>query len=61
MPVPIIEIPGLGDMCAKTEYERLKIQSHKDTDKLKAAKETCYQEGFYKGIMMVGEAKGKPV
>lgn len=42
-PVPIIEIPGLGNMAAKSEYERLKIQSHKDSAKLKEAKDVCYQ------------------
>jgi len=34
-PIPIIEIPGMGNMAAKTCYEQLKITSHKDSDKLK--------------------------
>jgi leucyl-tRNA synthetase len=60
-PIPIIEIPVLGNMAAKKCYEDLKIQSHKDTDKLKQAKDMCYMEGFYKGIMMVGNCSGKKV
>jgi leucyl-tRNA synthetase len=39
----------------------LKIQSHKDADKLKEAKDMCYLEGFYKGVMLVGVAKGQRV
>ena len=60
-PIPIIDIPGLGNMAAKSLYESLKIQSHKDADKLKQAKEACYLEGFYKGIMMVGPVAGQRV
>jgi leucyl-tRNA synthetase len=60
-PIPIIDIPGLGNLAAKTCVENLKIQSHKDAEKLKEAKDMCYLEGFYKGIMLVGPAKGERV
>jgi leucyl-tRNA synthetase len=60
-PIPIIEIPGLGNLAAQKCYDDLNIQSHKDADKLKQAKEMCYLEGFYKGIMMVGPCAGKRV
>lgn len=60
-PVPIISVPDIGDMCAVTEYERLKIQSHKDADKLAEAKKVCYQKGFYEGVMKVGECEGQKV
>lgn len=57
-PVPIIDIPGIGNLAAKTLYDKLKIQSHKDADKLKEAKDLCYLEGFYKGVMLVGPCAG---
>jgi len=57
-PIPIIDVPELGDMCAKTLCEKLKVQSHKDADKLKEAKTQAYSEGFYKGIMKVGPFAG---
>jgi len=60
-PIPIIDIPGMGNMAAKKCYDDLKIQSHKDADKLKQAKDMCYLEGFYKGIMTVGACEGKKV
>jgi leucyl-tRNA synthetase len=60
-PVPIIEIPGMGNMAARTLYDKLKIQSHKDADKLKEAKDLCYLEGFYKGVMLVGPCAGQRV
>ena len=41
--------------------EELKIQSHKDTVKLEQAKDKCYQEGFTKGVMLVGVAAGQRV
>ena len=60
-PIPIIEVPELGNMCAPTLCEKLKVQSHKDEAKLKEAKTQAYQEGFYKGVMIVGEFAGKKV
>ena len=37
------------------------IKSQNDRDLLAKAKEIAYQEGFYNGVMAVGEWKGKPV
>jgi len=59
--VPIIEIPGYGNMSAVTMCERLDIKSSKDTEKLKKAKDEVYLKGFYEGIMLVGECKGMKV
>ena len=33
-PIPLIDVPGMGDLCAKVAVEELKIQSHKDVAKL---------------------------
>jgi leucyl-tRNA synthetase len=41
-PVSIIEIPELGNMAAVKAVEDFKIQSHKDADKLKQAKDLVY-------------------
>lgn len=60
-PVPIIDVPELGNLCAPTLCEKLKIQSHKDEAKLKEAKTQAYQEGFYKGVMSVGPYAGVKV
>jgi leucyl-tRNA synthetase len=60
-PIAIIDVPGIGDMCAVSECQRLKVQSHKDVDKLKEAKTICYQKGFYEGIMKVGPCAGMKV
>ena len=60
-PIPLIDVPGMGNICAKTAVEELKIQSHKDHKKLDEAKDKCYQEGFNKGIMLMGVAAGEIV
>ncbi|ORY13571.1 hypothetical protein BCR34DRAFT_561745 [Clohesyomyces aquaticus] len=59
--LPIIETPSYGNLTAKKLVEELKIQSPKDTKKLEEAKEKAYKEGFYKGTMIYGDFKGKPV
>ena len=38
-PIPIITIPGYGDMCAVQLVDELKIRSQKDRDLLATAKE----------------------
>ena len=60
-PVPIINVPGFGDLCAETVCDQLKIQSQNDKDKLAEAKEMVYLKGFYEGKMIIGNYKGKTV
>lgn len=60
-PIPIIEVPGYGNVSAKKICEDLKIKSQNDRDKLALAKERIYLKGFYEGIMLVGDYQQKPV
>ncbi|XP_040855077.1 leucine--tRNA ligase, cytoplasmic [Ochotona curzoniae] len=60
-PVPVIEIPGFGDLSAVTLCDELKIQSQNDREKLTEAKEKLYLKGFYEGIMLVDEFKGQKI
>ncbi len=60
-PVPIIQIPGFGNISAKVVCEQLKIKSCKEADKLTQAKEIVYNKGFYEGTMDIGPHKGKKV
>lgn len=60
-PIPIIEVPTLGNLSAVTVYNQFKIQSQNDREKLQAAKELVYLKGFYDGILLVGEHAGKKV
>lgn len=53
-PIPIIDIEGMGDLCAKVACEEFKVTTHKDAVKLAEAKDKCYQLGFSKGVMKVG-------
>lgn len=60
-PVPIINIPDFGDLSAVFLVDDLKIQSQKDKDLLKVAKDKAYLKGFYDGKMLVGIAEGESV
>lgn len=57
-PVSILEIPEFGNLSAVFVYDKLKIQSQNDKDKLTQAKEMVYLKGFYDGVLLVGEFKG---
>ncbi|KAI1329187.1 leucyl-tRNA synthetase [Xylariaceae sp. FL0255] len=58
--LPIIKTPN-SDLIAKYLYETMKITSPKDAKQLAEAKEQAYKEGFYQGVMLYGEFKGKSV
>ena len=48
--VPIIHIPGLGDMAAEVACDQMKVQSQNDRVQLDKAKEMTYLKGFYEGV-----------
>lgn len=58
--VPIIQTPT-SDLLAPYLVKKLKISSPKDAKQLQEAKELAYKEGFYQGVMLVGEFKGEKV
>lgn len=60
-PVPIIEIPEMGNLAAKFACEELKVASYKEKDKLTQAKDKCYLRGFTDGVCLVGLGKGTKV
>jgi len=60
-PIPIMEVPELGNLSAIKACEELKINGPGDRDKLAKAKEMCYDAAFYKGVMTVGKYAGQKV
>ncbi|EAS06110.2 cytoplasmic leucyl-tRNA synthetase (macronuclear) [Tetrahymena thermophila SB210] len=60
-PVPIINIPELGDLAAIVACEKHKVASQNDKENLKNAKDECYLKGFYDGVMKVGKYAGVKV
>ena len=60
-PIPVLEIPGIGNLSAVTLVDELKIQSQKDKQKLTEAKEKVYKKGFFEGKMIIGQCEGQPV
>jgi leucyl-tRNA synthetase len=59
--VSVITTPSYGDLTAPFLVKKLKISSPKDTKQLEEAKELAYKEGFYQGVMNIGEFKGEKV
>ncbi|EFC50382.1 predicted protein [Naegleria gruberi] len=61
-PIPIIEVPEYGTLCAPALCEKYKIKSQNDKDGLEKAKDEAYLLGFSKGVfVMEGEFKGMSV
>lgn len=58
--LPIIKTPT-SDLLAPHLVQEMKIQSPKDSVKLAEAKEAAYKEGYYQGVMLVGDCKGEKV
>ncbi|TVY41970.1 Leucine--tRNA ligase, cytoplasmic [Lachnellula subtilissima] len=59
--VPIIGTPSYGDLAAPFLVKKFKIASPKDTKQLEEAKELAYKEGYYQGIMKIGDFSGEKV
>uniref|UniRef100_A0A1B6IUA7 leucine--tRNA ligase n=1 Tax=Homalodisca liturata TaxID=320908 RepID=A0A1B6IUA7_9HEMI len=60
-PIPIIDVPDFGTLSAVTVYDKLKIQSQNDKEKLQEAKELVYLKSFYDGVLRAGKYSGKKV
>jgi leucyl-tRNA synthetase len=51
-PIPIIDIPELGNLAAVKVVEQFKIVSPNDKDQLEKAKKEVYLKGFYNGVSL---------
>ena len=63
-PFDVVDILTFEDgetASAPAVCEQMKIGSHREKDKLAAAKKEVYQKGFYSGIMNIGSYKGEKV
>ena len=60
-PVPIVQVPDLGNLSAIAACDQLKIQSQNDREKLQEAKDLVYLKGFYDGVLLVGAHAGKKI
>lgn len=60
-PIKILKTEAYGDFAAKFVLDSLKSSSMKREEKLEAAKQMCYKEGFYKGEMIIGPFAGEKV
>lgn len=60
-PVPIIEIPGLGNLIAARACDEFKVNSQNDKEQLEKAKDLAYSKGFYEGRFIVEEFKDMKV
>lgn len=60
-PISVLSTPTYGDMTAPALVQKMKIQSQKDQKQLAEAKEIAYKEGFYSGVMTIGDFKGVSV
>lgn len=52
-PVPIVEVPELGNLSAVFACDRFKIQSQNDREKLQEAKELVYLKGNTGGVLII--------
>jgi leucyl-tRNA synthetase len=59
-PLPVLSTK-YGDFTAVKICQEMKIASFKEIGKVDAAKDAVYKEGFYNGVMAVGEFKGLKV
>ena len=60
-PVPIIETKKYQTLAAVKAFEQFKVTSMNDAENLKRAKDDVYLDGFYTGVVVVGEFKGRRV
>ncbi len=50
-PIPLIKVPGYGDVPAKDMVERMGIKSQEERDKLDAATKKLYSDEYHKGVV----------